>query len=55
MPFLHPRFVAAVCVAADADADAAVPHLDGFRQPLAAAYRTALAPTRRGARRRKGG
>ena len=43
MPFLHPRFVAAVCAAAH-DADAAVPHLGGFRQPLAAAYRTALAP-----------
>jgi molybdenum cofactor guanylyltransferase len=43
MPFLHPRFVAAVCAAADG-ADAAVPHLGGFRQPLAAAYRTALAP-----------
>jgi len=43
MPFLHPRFVSAVCAAA-ADADAAVPHLSGFRQPLAAAYRTALAP-----------
>ncbi len=43
MPFLHPRFVAAVCAAAR-DADAAVPHLRGFRQPLAAAYRTALAP-----------
>ncbi len=43
MPFLHPRFVAAVCAAAR-DADAAVPHVDGFRQPLAAAYRTALAP-----------
>lgn len=43
MPFLHPRFVAAVCAAADG-ADAAVPHVGGFRQPLAAAYRTALAP-----------
>ena len=43
MPFLHPRFVAAVCAAAR-DADAAVPHLGGFRQPLAAAYRTALTP-----------
>jgi molybdopterin-guanine dinucleotide biosynthesis protein A len=43
MPFLHPRFVAAVCAAAQ-HADAAVPQLDGFRQPLAAAYRTALAP-----------
>jgi molybdopterin-guanine dinucleotide biosynthesis protein A len=43
MPFLHPQFVAAVCGAAR-DADAAVPHLGGFRQPLAAAYRTSLAP-----------
>jgi molybdopterin-guanine dinucleotide biosynthesis protein A len=43
MPFLHPRFVAAVCAAAR-DTDAAVPHVGGFRQPLAAAYRTALAP-----------
>ena len=43
MPFLHPRFVAAVCAAAR-DADAAVPRLDGFPQPLAAAYKTALAP-----------
>ncbi len=43
MPFLHPRFVAAVCAAAR-DADAAVPHLGGFRQPLAAAYRTTLTP-----------
>ena len=43
MPFLHPRFVAAVCAAAG-EADAAVPLLDGFRQPLAAAYRPALAP-----------
>jgi molybdenum cofactor guanylyltransferase len=43
MPYLHPRFVAAVC-AGVGDADAAVPHVGGFRQPLAAAYRTALAP-----------
>ena len=43
MPFLHPQFVSAVCGAAS-DVDAAVPYLDGFRQPLAAAYRTALAP-----------
>jgi molybdopterin-guanine dinucleotide biosynthesis protein A len=42
-PFLHPRFVAAVCGAMDG-ADAAVPVVDGFRQPLAAAYRTALVP-----------
>jgi molybdenum cofactor guanylyltransferase len=43
MPFLHPRFVAAVCAAAY-NTDVAVPHLGGFRQPLAAAYRTALTP-----------
>src|SRR3954452_11687299 len=43
MPFLHPRFVAAVCAAA-AEVDAAVPHLGGFRQPLAAAYKAALTP-----------
>jgi molybdopterin-guanine dinucleotide biosynthesis protein A len=43
MPFLHPRFVAEVC-AAVGDAEAAVPVLGGFRQPLAAAYRTSLAP-----------
>ena len=43
LPFLHPAFVAAVCAAA-ADADVAVPFLGGYRQPLAAAYRPALAP-----------
>jgi molybdopterin-guanine dinucleotide biosynthesis protein A len=43
MPFLHPRFVRAVCAAAS-DADTAVPHIGGHRQPLAAAYRSALAP-----------
>ena len=44
-PFLHPRFVAAVCAAAAAPGvDAAVPHLGGHRQPLLAAYRTALLP-----------
>jgi molybdopterin-guanine dinucleotide biosynthesis protein A len=43
MPFLHPRFVAAVCAGARG-ADAAVPHVGGYRQPLAAAYRTALVP-----------
>src|SRR3954454_13560997 len=43
MPFLHPQFVAAVCGAAR-DADVAVPQLGGFRQPLAAAYRTSLVP-----------
>jgi molybdenum cofactor guanylyltransferase len=43
LPLLHPRFVAAVCRGA-AGADVAVPHIDGYRQPLAAAYRPALAP-----------
>jgi molybdenum cofactor guanylyltransferase len=43
LPFLHPRFVAAVCGALDG-ADVAVPQLAGHRQPLAAAYRPALAP-----------
>src|SRR5690349_10824763 len=45
VPFLHPRFVAAVCRAAARDGvDAAVPQLAGHRQPLLAAYRTALTP-----------
>src|ERR671916_2820961 len=43
LPLLHPRFVAAVCRETDG-ADVAVPHVAGFRQPLAAAYRPALAP-----------
>ena len=43
MPFLHPRFVREVCAAAH-DADVAVPHIGGHRQPLAAAYRPALTP-----------
>jgi len=43
LPFLHPRFVAAVCAAADG-IDVAVPFVGGYRQPLAAAYRAALAP-----------
>ena len=43
LPFLHPAFVAAVCAAAEG-ADAAVPVVDGRPRPLAAAYRTALAP-----------
>src|SRR5215217_8023971 len=43
LPLLHPRFVAAVCRGLDG-ADVAVPHVAGFRQPLAAAYRPALAP-----------
>jgi len=44
LPFLHPGFVAAVCAAVDGDTDVAVPFVGGYRQPLAAAYRTAIAP-----------
>ena len=43
MPFLHPRFVAAVC-ARGARRRRRGAAAGGFRQPLAAAYRTALAP-----------
>jgi molybdenum cofactor guanylyltransferase len=43
LPFLHPRFITAVCRGLDG-ADVAVPHVAGHRQPLAAAYRPALAP-----------
>jgi molybdenum cofactor guanylyltransferase len=43
MPFLHPAFVRRVVRAADG-ADVGLPVARGFRQPLAASYRTALAP-----------
>ncbi|MGQ0574974.1 MAG: NTP transferase domain-containing protein, partial [Pseudonocardia sp.] len=43
MPFLHPAFVAAVLRAA-AGVDVALPVARGYNQPLAAAYRTDLAP-----------
>ncbi len=44
-PLLIPRLVEVVLDALDAEPDAvaAVPHVHGFRQPLAAAYRVALA------------
>jgi molybdopterin-guanine dinucleotide biosynthesis protein A len=42
MPFLHPAFVRCVLGGLDG-ADVALPFARGFRQPLAAAYRTALA------------
>jgi molybdenum cofactor guanylyltransferase len=42
LPFLHPAFVRRV-VGALGDADVALPFARGFRQPLAAAYRTGLA------------
>ena len=43
VPLLHPAFVAAVVAAAEPeDVDVALPVAQGFRQPLAAAYRTSL-------------
>jgi molybdopterin-guanine dinucleotide biosynthesis protein A len=44
VPLLRPAFVEAVLAALDADHDVALPYVGGHRQPLAAAYRTALAP-----------
>jgi molybdenum cofactor guanylyltransferase len=44
MPFLHPAFVRRVLQAAMDGADVGLPLARGFRQPLAASYRTALAP-----------
>jgi molybdopterin-guanine dinucleotide biosynthesis protein A len=44
MPFLHPRFVGRVLAALDDSCDVALPVARGYRQPLAAAYRTGLAP-----------
>lgn len=44
MPLLHPAFVRRVLAEfADADVDIALPHARGFRQPLAAGYRTTVA------------
>jgi molybdenum cofactor guanylyltransferase len=45
VPLLHPRFVRRVVAAVGDDIDVALPHVGGFPQPLAAAYRTALADT----------
>ena len=44
MPFLHPAFVRRVLRAAAAGADVGLPIARGYPQPLAAAYRTTLAP-----------
>ena len=44
MPFLHPAFVRRVLRAAEEGADVGLPVARGYPQPLAAAYRTALAP-----------
>lgn len=46
LPLLHPAFVRAVVRGLGAG-DVALPVVRGFRQPLAAAYRTALAPRAR--------
>ena len=44
MPFLHPAFINRVLREfAEADTDVVLPTARGFRQPLAAVYRTALA------------
>ncbi|HUA30924.1 MAG TPA: molybdenum cofactor guanylyltransferase [Streptosporangiaceae bacterium] len=44
LPFLHPAFVRRVLRATDEGADVGLPHARGYRQPLAASYRTSLAP-----------
>ncbi len=44
MPFLHPAFVRRVLRAAAEGADVGLPVARGYPQPLAAAYRTTLAP-----------
>jgi molybdenum cofactor guanylyltransferase len=44
MPFLHPAFVRRVLRAVQDGADVGLPVARGYPQPLAAAYRTALAP-----------
>jgi molybdenum cofactor guanylyltransferase len=44
VPFLHPAFVRRVLASLDDDVDVALPDAAGYPQPLAAAYRTALAP-----------
>jgi molybdopterin-guanine dinucleotide biosynthesis protein A len=44
LPFLHPAFVRRVLRATQEGADVGLPKARGYQQPLAAAYRTALAP-----------
>lgn len=43
LPFLHPAYVRRVLAALDDDTDVVLPVAGGYRQPLAAAYRTSLA------------
>lgn len=42
VPFLHPMFIRRVLAALDEDVDVVLPHVGGFPQPLAAAYRVEL-------------
>ncbi len=44
LPLLHPALVQHVLRSLRLDDDVALPHADGFAQPLAAAYRTSIAP-----------
>jgi molybdopterin-guanine dinucleotide biosynthesis protein A len=44
LPFLHPAFVRRVLNGVQDGADVALPVARGYQQPLAAAYRSALAP-----------
>ena len=44
MPLLQPAFVQRVCTAVTGDVEIALPSAGGHLQPLAAAYRTSLAP-----------
>lgn len=44
LPFLHPAFVRRVLAAVDPHTDVVLPKARGYPQPLAAAYRTTLAP-----------
>lgn len=44
LPFLHPAFVRRVLAGIDEHTDVVLPRARGFPQPLAAAYRTTLAP-----------
>jgi molybdenum cofactor guanylyltransferase len=45
LPLLHPAFVQHVVASLDGGADVVLPEVDGYRQPLAAAYRTDLLAT----------
>jgi molybdenum cofactor guanylyltransferase len=44
LPFLHPTFIRRVLTALTDDLDVVLPVIRGYPQPLAAAYRIALAP-----------